>query len=139
MTELAEQDSLNNYFNQKLMMLEHFRYSKLFLRRTKNCYISFIPKDMLDHILEVRPAISYAALIHVLQRRGFRVRVKDLRHLHGTKLREHVPKEIIDLLHGRIGQSVFLRYYYEPFLNEIKQKVLTAIEPFTQQLLSTIN
>lgn len=138
-TEMAEQDSLDNYFNQKLMMLEHFRYGKLFLRGNKNCYISFVPKEMLDYILEVKPTISYAALIHVLQRRRFRVRVKDLRHLHGTKLREHVPKEIVDLIHGRVGQSVFLRYYYEPFLNEVKQKVLRAMEPFTHQLLSTIN
>jgi hypothetical protein len=31
------------YFNEELSVLEHFKYGKLFLRGTKNAYISFVP------------------------------------------------------------------------------------------------
>ena len=47
--------------------------------------------------------------------------------------------EVVDLLQGRIGESVFLRYYYEPFLKPIKEKVLTAIQPLADKLLKALN
>lgn len=78
-------------------------------------------------------------MTRALQQRNLRIRTKDLRHLYATRMREHIPGEMIDLIQGRIGESVFLRYYYEPFLKEIREKVLKAAEPFTMKLLSTLN
>jgi integrase len=137
-SELTEEDRLDQYFNAELMMLEHFRYPKLFLRNVKNCYISFVPGEMLDLIQTVRPQITYVALKHALQKREQRIRLKDMRHLYATKLREHLPREVIDLLQGRVGQSIFLRHYYKPYLGKIQRKVFRAISPLTNDLLAAL-
>jgi hypothetical protein len=68
-SELTEEGRLDRYLNAELMMLEHFRYPKLFLRNVKNCYISFVPDEMLDLIGTVKPQITYTALKRALQRR----------------------------------------------------------------------
>ena len=39
---------LSNYLNKELLMLEHFRYGDLFLRRCKNAYISFVTPELLE-------------------------------------------------------------------------------------------
>ena len=138
-SELTEGDKLDQYFNADLMMLEHFRYPKLFLRNVKNCYISFVPDEMLGLLQTVRPQITYTALKRALQRRKQQVRLKDMRHLYATKLREHLPREVIDLLQGRVGQSIFIRHYYKPYLKKIQRKVFRAISPLTNELLQILN
>ena len=42
--ELKSKEKLGEYYNSELNVLEHFKYGKVFLRGTKNCYISFVPK-----------------------------------------------------------------------------------------------
>ena len=37
-----------NYLNEKLMILEHFKYPSDFLRRTKKAYISIVTNDILE-------------------------------------------------------------------------------------------
>ena len=80
--------------------------------------------------------MSHDDLKSRLRKRAFRIHLKDLRKLHATILREHVPSEIIDLLHGRINSSIFLRFYYKPFLQEIRDKVMKAIAPLEKEILS---
>jgi len=60
-----------------------------------------------------------------------------IRKLHGTVLRDAgVPGEVVDLLHGRISESIFLRHYYRPdILHEIREKVLKATKPVIQQVM----
>ena len=122
-------------------MLEHFKFPKLFLRGSKNCYISFVSQDLLDLIRETAKVferdITYAAMVWGIQKIAhLPVRMLQLRKLYATTLREKgVTKEIIDLLQGRIGQSIFLRHYYKPYLSKVKAKVLKAIEPMTTDLI----
>jgi hypothetical protein len=39
---LNNEGKLSEYYNSELNVLEHFKYGKVFLRGTKNCYISFV-------------------------------------------------------------------------------------------------
>ena len=122
-------------------MLEHFRFPKLFLRGSKNCYISFVSEDLLDLIFKVSKRfereMTYAAMVWGIQKIAhLPVRMLQLRKLYATTLREKgITKEIIDLLQGRIGQSIFLRHYYKPYLRKVKAKALKAIEPMTTNLM----
>lgn len=61
-TELAEQEKLDNYLDRTLMMLQHFRFPDLFLRRSKNAYISFITPELLELVLETKPTIEYSGI-----------------------------------------------------------------------------
>ena len=139
--KLHERGQLEKYFSRELSMLEHFRFPKLFLRGSKNCYISFVSQDLLDLVLEVAKVferdITYAAMVWGIQKIAhLPVRMLQLRKLYATTLREKgITKEIIDLLQGRIGQSIFLRHYYKPYLRKVKAKVLKAIEPMATDLI----
>ena len=133
---LLETNRLDNYLNEELLMLEHFRYPKIFLRGCKNAYLSFITESLLDLILDIKPRIKYATLDTRINRLGFSNKTKYLRKLYATILRNNgIPSEVIDILQGRISSSIFLRFYYKPFLKEIREKVMVAIEPLEKKVL----
>ncbi len=44
--ELSEKNMLGKYLDENLMMLQHFRFPELFLRRSKNAYISFVTPQL---------------------------------------------------------------------------------------------
>jgi len=135
-SELSESGRLDTYLNKDMMMLEHFRFKDLFLRRCKNAFISFITPELLELVLKYKPDVRYAALDTIINRLRLPNKTKYLRKYYATVLREYLPTEAIDLLQGRINQSVFLRYYYKPFLQDIKAKALRGIEPLQSELLT---
>ena len=131
---------LENYLDKDLMALQHFKYPKLFLRQSKNAFISFVSKDLLKLVLQNKPMIKYTALTSAIRKKGYQIRVRELRKLYATTLRNNrVPREIIDLLEGRIGQSIFLRFYYKPILQQTRTQVLRAIKPLQKELMETVN
>lgn len=135
-SDLAESGMLDSYLNRDLMMLEHYKFPKLFLRKSKNAYISFITPELLNLVLDVKPRVKYSALDTKIGRLGFKTRVKYLRKLYATTLRNSgVPQEFIDLVQGRIGQSIFIRFYYKPLLQQIRSQATQAIEPLQKELL----
>jgi len=140
LSELAEADKLGEYLNAQYGMLEHFRFPNLFIRGCKNCYISFVPEELLKTILAVKPKVKANGLRSAIEKVGLKVRIKDLRKLFATTLRENgISEEVIDLLEGRIPQSIFLRHYYKPdLLRSIREKVLEAIKPLIETQL-TVN
>ena len=109
--ELARENRLSEYYDPELNVLMHFKYPELFLRRTKNCYISFVPQDLVNTIANSKE-VSYSMIRNRLTRKGLKVRVNELRDYFGTYLRKHnVTKEEIDLLQGRIPSEIFIRHY----------------------------
>jgi len=135
---LSEKGRLNEYWNKDLLMLEHFKFPEIFLRKSKNAYISFVPQKVLELVMRIKPKFPYWTLGSLLKRRALPVKTMQLRKLYATRLRENgIPQEIIDLLQGRVEQSIFLRHYYKPYLNEIKEKALKAIQPLISEILPT--
>jgi len=137
-SELTEKGRLEEYLNRELLMLEHFRFKEIFLRKCKNAYISFITPELLDLVIACQPKVEYEGIDSALGRRELPVRVKELRKLYATLLRDYLPQEMIDLIQGRVSQSVFLRFYYKPFLLDIREKVLKAITPLQKELMPLI-
>jgi intergrase/recombinase len=137
-TELSEKKILDRYSDKDLLMLQHFKFPELFLRRSKNAYISFITPQLLNIVLETKPKVKYTALDTKIGRLGFPIKTKQLRKLHATTLRTYLPQELIDLLQGRISQTVFIKFYYRPLLEDIKDKTLKAIQPIEKELIEII-
>jgi intergrase/recombinase len=137
-TEVSEQNKLELYLDEDLMMLEHFRFPDLFLRKSKNAYISFITSELLNLVLEIKPKIKYAGLDTKIGRLGFNNQTKQLRRLYATTLRNSLPQELVDLLQGRISQTVFMKFYYHPFLQDTRNKVLAAIHPLEKELIGIV-
>ena len=130
---------LKNYLNKDLMALEHWKYPKVFLRRTKNAYISFADENLISLVLESEKIPPKAAIKSALRERGLPQRMIDLRRLYATTLRNAgIPRESIDLLQGRISQNVFMMYYYKPYLIQLKEKVREALKPLETKILKIL-
>jgi intergrase/recombinase len=110
----------------------HFKYPELFLRRTKNCYISFVSQDLVTAIAQSQE-VTYAMIRKRLNRQGLKVRINGLRDYFGTYLRKHnVTKEEIDLLQGRIPSEIFIRHYWSPKLSELRNRLFKSIKGLEQ-------
>ena len=137
-TELSENQNLPRYLDKELMMLQHFRFPEMFLRKSKNAYISFITPQLLDLILETKPRVKYSAIDTKIGREGFNTQTKQLRKLFATKLRTSLPQELVDLLQGRVSQTVFMKFYYRPLLEDARNKTLTSLQTLQDELIETV-
>jgi intergrase/recombinase len=118
---------LSSYLNDD-GRLEHFQFKKLFLRGTKNVYLSIVPKSLIDQIVQSEP-VGYNAILKRLQRRKMRSRICELRDAYGTfMVRNGLIKEEVDLLQGRIPPSIFIRHYWSPSFKELRNRTLEALQ-----------
>jgi intergrase/recombinase len=119
--KLAGEGKLSEYFNGESGILEHFKYRELFLRNSKNVYISIASKDLVSEIAK-SSKVSYSAIRKKAARNKQNLRIKELRSYYATYLRKNgILAEYVDLLQGRIPKSVFARHYLK--LESIKELV----------------
>jgi intergrase/recombinase len=129
--ELSREGKLASYLNED-GLLEHFQFKKLFLRGTKNAYITIVPKSLIDEITTCNQ-VAYNPIIKRLQRRKMRTRINELRDSYGTfMVRNGLIKEEVDLLQGRIPPSIFIRHYWSPSFKELRNRTLEALEKMSQ-------
>ena len=134
MVELQRTGLLGEYYDVQTETLEHFRYPKLFLRSTKNVFITMISGDLVSEICDCK-RISYGQIQKRLYRRNVPTRIGDLRDHWGTfMLRHGLIKEEVDLLQGRIGKSTFVRHYWSPAIKELRGRVFAALDQLTPLL-----
>jgi hypothetical protein len=121
--DLNAAGKLCEYYNSELSVLEHFKH-KVFLRGTKNAYISFVPKAMIEEICKSQPVSNYA--IHSrLDRKHIKMRFKELRSYHNSYLRKQgIISELVDVLAGRVPKTVFARHYLGEDMKTFSGQVL---------------
>jgi intergrase/recombinase len=123
---LAKDNKLSEYYDKNLSCLCHFKYQKLFIRGTKNAYITFISKDFLEQIANCE-TVTYHSIRKRLQRNGKSMRVNEFRDYFGTHLVNNGILEIEqNLVCGRIPIGIFIRHYWSPKLKELGNRVLNA-------------
>lgn len=107
-----------DYLSKDNRILEHFKFPEVFMRRTKNSYISIV-FEKISEIIDNSESISYDSIRLALRRQNLKMNMSICRKIFATFLRnEGIEQEIIDLLHGRIPKSVFVRHYYRPDLSK---------------------
>jgi intergrase/recombinase len=132
--ENSKQGSLNEYYNEEKGLLEHFKYKQEFLRKTKNVYISIVPKDLVLTVSNSQP-VSYDGIRKRLMRAKLPCRMNEQRDYFGTFMVRHgLIREEVDLLQGRIPPSIFIRHYWSPSFTELKERTLKAIETLSASL-----
>jgi intergrase/recombinase len=134
---MNKEGRLTEYYDDKQRILKHYQY-KEFLRRTKNVYISILPKDLIDQVKDSKP-FSYNALRKHLDKNKLNIELKPLRSVYETFLRNHgILPEIIDLIAGRIPSegsgSVFLHHYLKQDLSKLSDQ----IEPLLRELENSV-
>ncbi len=106
---------LKSYWNIEKGILEHYKFPSEFIRRTKKVFISVVDKPLIKLANYCPVNMSYNALKLMLKRKGLNMNMYYCRKIFATFLRnEGIEPEIIDLLQGRIPNSVFVRHYYRP-------------------------
>jgi len=112
--ELIRADE-TTYVDKKRMLLTHYKYPRLFLRVSKNAYVSVINKDTLQTARGSEPITSYNQIRNSFGDYYVSMNMYYCRKVFATFLRnEGIESEIVDLLQGRIPNSVFVRHYYRP-------------------------
>jgi intergrase/recombinase len=131
---LSRAGRLDEVYNAELETLELYKFPKVFLRRSKNAFFSFVPAVFINELVQSR-TISETGLKRRLERRHMQSRLKALRHYHATfMVRNGLLREEADLLQGRINQSIFMRHYFSPSINELRQRAIAVV----QRLLSLV-
>jgi intergrase/recombinase len=124
------------YYNKNTGFLEHFKYPELFLRRSKNAYVTAVPRELLDNI-STSSKIAYNAIDKRLDRAGMPMRIKRLRSYYATKIREMgLLSEQIDLVQGRVGKSIFLQHYFKQDAKLLSNRILQLLPKLEETLLS---
>jgi intergrase/recombinase len=132
--QLVRMDKLHEYYSEELQCLEHFKYRQLFLRKTKNTYISFIPRELISQIAD-NELVSYNAIRKRLLRSRLKCRLDELRDFFGSFMIRHgLIQQEQDLLCGRIPGSVFIRHYWNPSFKDLRDRTLKAIRQLEQKL-----
>ncbi len=122
------------YYNQDTKFLEHYRYPKLFLRSSKNLYVSAVPKVLLDQISK-STRVVYNPIKKRLRRAGIEMRFKQLRSYYATRMREMgLLSEQIDLVQGRVGKSIFLQHYFKQDAKLLGNKISKLLPKIEESL-----
>jgi intergrase/recombinase len=120
--------NMDDYWNRDKGILEHYKFPKEFIRRTKKVFISVVSKSLIELAKNCPSDVSYNAMKLLLHRRDMEMNMYYCRKVFATFLRnEGIESELIDLLQGRIPNSVFVRHYYRPDsskFDEVREKLV---------------
>ena len=73
-------------------------------------------------------------------RANLNLRINELRDYFGTFMVRHgLIKEEVDLLQGRIPPSIFIRHYWSPSFDELKDRTLKAMDLLKATATQTSN
>lgn len=126
--DLAENGRLNEYYDSSLSILQHFKYPNVFLRGTKNVYISILPNNLIQQISNSK-RVTYPTIHKFLERRHIKLRLKELRSYYASYLRKHgIISELVDLIQGRIGKDVFIRHYLKENPKNLSEQILAMLK-----------
>jgi len=124
-----------NYYNPERQALKHFRFPEIFLRQTKKAYISFVTPEMLELAtgIPVDKVPTLDAITHACRRKGIKMEMFLCRKIFASWLRkESIQPEVVDMLQGRVSQSILTRHYLVP-QNSLKDHVLDALKELQRQ------
>ena len=124
------------YIDYERMMLLHYRFPDMFLRISKKAFVSIINKDILEIGCATPVNIRYSEVRKRLKGLNISMHLYYCRKFFATYLRNKgIEPEIIDLIQGRISDSVFVNHYYRPDVNEIITK---RIRPVLDELMKEL-
>ena len=120
------QSNAEGYFNSELGLLQHYKFKDLFIRNSKNAYISIVDKDIIEIAKSACPA--YQKVRSTLRRQSKQMNMAYCRKIFATYLRDKgIPTEVIDLLQGRVSASIFAMHYYRPDFNSYCTKIRSLL------------
>jgi len=131
---INDPEAFKIYYDPVQQCLVHYKFPSQFLKPTKKCYLSFVNDQILGIAKIDGKTPSYEAIRKACKRRSLSMNMRFTRKLFASWLRkEGIAPEIVDLLQGRVSQSILTRHYLAPSQN-MKDDVLQALEKLQRSL-----
>jgi len=125
--KLEKEGKLYEYYDSDKEVLEHYKFKELFLRKAKKVFVSFVPREVIERIIE-NGKLGKSGIQTAVKRLGLPLRFGDVREVHGTLLLRYLSESEVNFLHGRISGSVFMTNYFNPkWITDLKQRVFKGI------------
>jgi len=137
---LLASKSVSDYYNEQTGFLEHFKIKGkngkfLFLRNSKNAYVSAVPKSLILEISNAKP-IGYFKVVKILNKYGLNSRLQELRSFYATNMRTMgLLSEQVDIMQGRINGGIFLQYYFKQNPKTLSHKILSLLPKLENKIV----
>jgi hypothetical protein len=132
--DLAKEERLSEYYDTEKEVLEHYRFKKLFIRRSKKAFISFIPKAFIEKISK-KERLTRFQINNWIKRTGFKSRFSDIREYYSTYMTEWLRQPEIDFLQGRVSANVFMKNYFNPALiGDLRTRAFQGIQAIQKKV-----
>jgi hypothetical protein len=137
---IKDPSTFERYYDRSGQVLKHYAFPEVFIRRTKAAYISLVNEEMLEDIVRngitISPCNYMKVMYFVVRFKGLRMNMHYCRKIYSSYLRQYagIESEIIDLLQGRISNTVFAKHYFRPNLQQYTEKVLDALDKLKQTI-----
>jgi hypothetical protein len=132
--KLSRENKLKEYYDSDRDVLEHFRFKKIFLRRTKKAFISFVPKELIERIRDNKLLNRYTIQTRV-KRKTKQLKFSTMREVHGTLSTRHLNEVEINFLHARVSSNVFMQNYFNPvWISDLKERTFKAVHAIIQRI-----
>jgi intergrase/recombinase len=128
------QTDYDNYANEELGILQHFRYSEFVCKKTKKAYLTVYDDSILQIALNCKVYNTWKAFRSKLKRCEINaVHTKYCRAIYATWLRKSgIEQEIISLYQGRVPNTVFQASYLKTNVREDRERILKALYQLKQ-------
>jgi|SRR5918994_607658 intergrase/recombinase len=136
---INDKEAFAKYYDPVQMTLFHWKYPQ-FVRTTKKAFVSFVSPPMVEIVQNVssdkmHQIPTYNAIRLTCQRRGITCDMRFCRKIFASWLHKcGESAELIDLLQGRCGRSVFVNHYLTPGA-DYKDRILIALDKLHRELL----
>jgi len=133
--DLAEARRLSEYYDREKEVLEHYKFKKVFIRRSKKVFVSFVPERLIEEISKQGKLTIYQINNWVRRDNKLKSRFGDLREFWATFMTRYLTTAEIDFLQGRVGASIFMRNYFNPALiTDLKERVFKGLAELQSRL-----
>ena len=131
---LTHAGRLSEYYNAELQTLEHYKYPKTFLRGKKNVFFTFMPNEIIQKVQRCR-TVSLSSFKRRRLKHALPAHFNELRDYFATFMVQHgLMQQEVDILQGRIGRSMFMKHYFSPDINSLRERTLQAVNQMLSQI-----
>ena len=132
--KLEKEGKLSEYYDSDKEVLEHYKFKDLFLRKAKKVFVSFVPREVIQRIIE-NGKLGKSGIQTAVKRLGLPLRFGDVREVHNTIMSKYLSEAEINFIAGRISGSVFMTNYFNPkWITDLKQRVFKGISEIQNKI-----
>ncbi len=122
--ELNQQKKLDEYYDSENQVLKHFKFGEIFMRGRKKCFISFVPEELIREIIN-HGRITRDIIYCKLKRRKLRILFSEIREYYASMMTKYLREPEINLLQGRVSNSVFMQHYFNPiWISDLRARAI---------------